>query len=185
MMGIKKKISNEDLDQLIEILKDRFQKNKDRHPDIEWEIIPQRLNLDNATPLYNMEVTGGEPDAIELTKEGKIIFCDCSAESPKERRSFCYDKEALKKRKQNPPLSDACSFAKKIGITILNEDEYMRLQKVGEFDNKTSSWLYTPKELRERGGAIFGDRRYGRVFVYHNGAESYYSSRGFRGKVEI
>lgn len=184
-INIKKSISSEDFTQLLDILKVRFQENKNRHPKLEWETVLQRINIKNALPLYNMEMTGGEPDVIGQTEEGKIIFCDCAAESPKQRRSLCYDREALEKRKQNAPLSDINTLAEKIGISILNEEDYFKLQQIGEFDRKTSSWLLTPLELRNRGGAIFGDCRYGRVFIYHNGADSYYSSRGFRGKVEI
>ncbi|MBR3345810.1 MAG: DUF4256 domain-containing protein [Solobacterium sp.] len=168
---------------MLEILKMRFFENKSRHPGLEWPDVERRIlahpqALDN---LQRMEKSGGEPDTIGFDKEtGKLIYCDCSKESPLGRRSLCYDEDALKKRKKNPPAGSALSMAQEIGASLLTEELYRKLQNVGEFDLKTSSWVETPETIRKEGGAIFCERRYGTVFTFHNGADSYYSVRGFR-----
>lgn len=173
---------------LLATLEDRFQKNMERHPGIKWDRV--RLELEKnekvLAALQAMESTGGEPDVIvPQTKSAQIIFCDCSAESPSGRRSLCYDKKALDARKENKPKGSAVEMAAKMGIELLTEDEYRHLQTLGEFDKKTSSWIHTPEDIRSLGGAIFCDRRYSKVFVYHNGAESYYAGRGFRGVIRV
>lgn len=169
---------------MLEILKNRFNENMDRHPNLKWEYVESRLK-DNAVALKalrNMEESGGEPDTTGFDDDGeKLIFCDCSKESPTDRRSLCYDDEALQKRKKNPPTGSAVQLAKEMGVELLTEELYYRLQQLGEFDLKTSSWIYAPEPIRKKGGALFCERRYGRVFTFHNGADSYYSSRGFRG----
>ncbi len=188
MENIKRELSQEQREVLFEVLKNRFEKNKNRHTDLEWAKVQARLdeNPDKLWSLNEMEATGGEPDVIGYDETtGEYIFCDCSAESPKERRSICYDREALESRKENKPKTSAAGMAADRGIELLSEDEYRELQKLGSFDQKTSSWLNTPAEIRKLGGAIFGDLRYGRVFVYHNCAESYYSARGFRGSLRV
>ena len=170
---------------LIKILKYRFENNKNRHKNIEWIDIEKKL-IQNSRVLNiisEMEKTSGEPDLIKL--DNVFVYCDCSAESPKDRRSLCYDQQALDSRKENKPKGNVIEMAKRIGIEILNQEQYKELQKVGEFDLKTSSWLKTPEKIRNMGGAIFGDRRYNEVFIYHNGAESYYAARGFRGFIKI
>ena len=170
---------------LIKILKNRFENNKNRHNSIEWIDIEKKL-IQNSRVLNiisEMEKTSGEPDVIKLGNE--FVYCDCSAESPKDRRSLCYDQQALDSRKENKPKGNVIEMAKRIGIEILNQEQYKELQKFGEFDLKTSSWLKTPSKIRKAGGAIFGDRRYDEVFIYHNGAESYYAARGFRGFLKI
>ena len=168
---------------MLEKLKNRFQKNMLFHPDLDWSIVEKRL-LDNPKSLkilQRMEESGGEPDTIGFDeKTGKLIFCDCAKESPSLRRSLCYDDEALKARTKNPPSGSAISMAKEIGASLLTEELYHRMQEFDEFDLKTSSWINTPKEIRQRGGALFCERRYGMVFTFHNGADSYYSVRGFR-----
>jgi hypothetical protein len=170
------------------VLKDRFLKNKRRHETIEWPEVEKRLK---AKPkklliLREMEVSGGEPDVIGIdAAPGEVIFCDCSAETPAGRRSLCYDREALDSRKEHKPVTSAMEMAATIGIEILTEDQYRHLQTLGEFDRKTSSWILTPKKIRALGGALFCDRRYDTVFVYHNGAESYYGVRGFRGSLRL
>ena len=173
---------------MLEILKNRFTENMDRHPNHEWEVVESQLK-DNAsalTALRNMEESGGEPDTIGFDEAGeKLIFCDCSKESPTDRRSLCYDDEALQKRKKNPPTGSAVQLAKEMGVELLTEELYYRLQQLGEFDLKTSSWIHAPESIRKKGGALFCERRYGRVFTFHNGADSYYSSRGFRGYILI
>jgi len=191
---MKKSLTPERSIELLQILQNRFEKNMDRHPNISWETVAKSLQQ-NPEKLYiinEMEETEGEPDVVFLSKNPKdaegndsqdIIFVDCAAESPKGRRSFCYDQDALDSRKEHKPKHSAIGFAKEIGITLLNEEEYHTLQSYGKFDLKTSTWLATPAAVRDLGGAIFGDRRYNRVFIYHNGAESYYAARGFRGKV--
>ena len=176
-----------DKENLLAILKERFERNMHRHADLEWEVVLQKIS-DDATVLGilgKMEGTGGEPDVIGMNDSEKLVFCDCSAESPSGRRSLCYDQEALEKRKANKPSGTAQGLAKGIGIQLLTEDMYFRLQSLGDFDLKTSSWLATPDAIREKGGAIFGDKRFGRTFIYHNGADSYYAARGFRGFVEV
>lgn len=182
------KLSLEDRDELMEKLRTRFDKNMVRHMGLNWTKVEARLD---AAPkklmvLSEMERTGGEPDVVGFDKKsGEYIFYDCSAESPKGRRSLCYDREAWKSRKEHKPADTAIDLAEAIGIELLTEDEYRELQTLGEFDLKTSSWVKTPDEIRKLGGAIFCDRRFDRVFTYHNGAESYYAARGFRGKVKI
>ena len=175
-------------DELLQTLQDRFEKNMRRHAKIAWEDVRARLekNPDALRSLQEMEATGGEPDVIGKSKDsGQFIFCDCSAESPNGRRSLCYDAEALASRKEHKPKNSAVEVASKMGIELLTEESYRELQKMGEFDTKTSSWIETPSDVRSRGGALFCDRRYGRVFVYHNGAESYYAARGFRGSIKV
>ncbi len=172
---------------LLETLKKRFDENLKRHEGVEWNDVEKRLEQqpEKLWSLSEMEKTGGEPDVIERTAEGTVIFCDCAPESPKGRRSLCFDKEALEARKKNKPLSSAVQEADRMGITILSEKEYMKMQELFPFDEKTSTWIDTPKKIRKLGGALFSDRRYDTVFVYHNGADSYYASRGFRGKLEV
>jgi hypothetical protein len=175
-------------DELFKVLKDRFEKNMERHSGILWDDVQARLEADpaKAWPLHEMERTGGEPDVVGYDKEtGEYIFCDCSAESPKGRRSLCYDHEALESRKENKPLNSAVGMAAAMGIELLTEEQYRELQKHGSFDTKTSSWVKTPDSIRRLGGALFCDRRYDTVFVYHNGAESYYAARGFRGSLRV
>jgi len=173
---------------LLGILKSRFEKNMGRHKNITWAAVQAKLE---AAPgklwsLYNMEETGGEPDVIGYNEAAaEYIFCDCSAESPKGRRSVCYDHEASAARKEFKPAHSAVAMAEEMGIELLNEQAYRALQQLGSFDNKTSSWLKTPEDIRKLGGAIFGDYRFGHVFVYHNGAESYYAARGFRGSISV
>lgn len=189
MNSRKKELSVEKKESLFEILKSRFEKNPDRHKSIKWKDVQARLDSgspEDQWPLNKMEETGGEPDVVGYDeKADKFIFFDCSAESPKGRRSLCYDQEALESRKKNKPKNSAVNLAASMGIELLTEQEYRELQKFGEFDLKTSSWVKTPNEIRKLGGAIFCDRRYNTVFTYHNGAESYYAARGFRGSVRI
>lgn len=166
--------------QFIEILKERFESNKHRHPNIKWEIVEQKLNSKYLKILQQMEETEGEPDVVEFKNRSEIIFVDCSKESPN-RRSLCYDQEALEARKQHKPESSVIQKCQEMGIELLDETLYKELQEIEDFDLKTSSWLKTPVEIRSKKGAIFGDKRYGRTFIYHNGADSYYASRGFRG----
>lgn len=176
------------LEDLINTLKFRFENNKKRHQKIEWSKIEAKLKANklNLLSLYQMEQTGGEPDVIDFDKEKEVYtFCDCSAESPKDRRSLCYDTEALESRKEFKPKNSAKNMAKEMGIELITEEQYRKLQTFGEFDTKTSSWIETPITIRKLGGAIFADRRYDHVFVYHNGAESYYASRGFRGILKV
>lgn len=174
-------------EELLQTLKARFDKNMHLHAGITWADVQARLdgNPDSLRSLQEMEATGGEPDVIGKIKEsGHFVFCDCSPESPK-RRSICYDAEALASRKENKPQGSAVEMAASMGIELLTEESYRELQHLGEFDKKTSSWIETPSEVRARGGALFCDRRYGKVFVYHNGAESYYAARGFRGSLKV
>lgn len=174
--------------ELISILENRFEKNMARHKGIEWASVQAKLEADTKKlkSLNEMESTGGEPDVIGFDKvAGEFIFCDCSAESPTGRRSTCYDAEALEARKENKPKNSAMAMADAMGIDLLTEAQYRDLQKLGSFDLKTSSWLKTPADIRKLGGAIFGDCRYGTVFIYHNGVESYYAARGFRGLLRI
>lgn len=174
--------------ELIKTLEDRFGKNMGRHSDIKWSSVQTKLetNPEKFQTLYEMEHTGGEPDVIGFDqKSGEFVFCDCSIESPIGRRSICYDRKALDSRKKNKPSGNAIEMAASIGIEILTEQQYRELQEFGDFDLKTSSWVKTPDKIRDLGGALFCDRRYGQVFVYHNGAESYYAARGFRGRLKV
>lgn len=183
-----KSLSEAQLEELLNILQNRFDQNMHRHEKLKWEKVADRLKADTVKlwKLQEMERTGGEPDVVGFDENrGEFIFYDCAAESPKGRRSLCYDPEALESRKKFKPENSALGMASDIGVDLMTEEEYRNLQKLGEFDTKTSSWLSTPSEVREKGGAIFGDRRYGRVFVYHNGAESYYKSRGFRAVLRV
>jgi hypothetical protein len=180
----KKKISAADSRELIQKLKARFLKNAERHKNISWDEIQSRLesNSEKLWSLNEMERTGGEPDVIGYDKKNdEYIFCDCSIESPSGRRSLCYDREALNSRKEHKPANNALDMANEMGISLLNEEQYRQLQTMGKFDTKTSSWIETPEKIRKLGGAVFCDRRYDHVFLYHNGAESYYAARGFRG----
>ena len=173
---------------LLQTLKSRFEKNMHRHKSIKWLDVEERLTSSPATlwSLHQMESSGGEPDVIGKDKKsGEFLFCDCSPESPKGRRSICYDQQALESRKEHKPANSAMNMAAEMGIEILTEEEYRQLQELDEFDLKTSSWIKTPADIRGRGGALFCDRRYGHVFVYHNGAESYYAARGFRGMLKV
>ena len=184
----KKNLPPEQRDELLSILKTRFEKNRNRHKDLGWGEIQTKLeaNPNGLWSLYEMERTGGEPDVVGHDKKtGTYIFYDCSVESPKGRRSVCYDRAALESRKENKPANNAFDMATAMGITLLNEQEYRELQRFGDFDTKTSSWIQTPAEIRSLGGALFADFRYGNVFVYHNGAESYYAARGFRGALRV
>ena len=187
-MGNKKELSSEQPEELLRVLKGRFEKNMDRHKGLEWDKIQAKLeaNTEKLWSLNEMERTGGEPDVVGHDKKtGEYIFYDCSSESPKGRRSVCYDNEALKSRKEHKPANNAIDMTTAMGIEILTEEQYQELQKLGNFDAKTSSWLKTPSEIRKLGGAIFADYRYGTVFVYHNGAESYYAARAFRGSLRV
>ncbi len=174
--------------ELLFTLNKRFNENMRRHSDIKWENVLKKLveSDKKLNALYQMEITGGEPDVVDYEEiSGEYIFFDCSAESPKERRSTCYDRKAWEERKEHKPKTDAMTMAEEIGIELLSEENYRYLQALGEFDLKTSSWLKTPAEIRKLGGAIFGDRRYDSVFVYHNGVQSYYGARGFRGSLNV
>lgn len=187
-MKAKNKLSAQEQDELIGILKVRFEKNKNRHIDLEWSKVQEKLesNPDKLWSLLEMEKTEGEPDVIGFDKNtNEYIFCDCVAESPKARRSLCYDRKALDSRKEHKPKNSALDMASEMGIEILTEEQYRQLQELGNFDTKTSTWIATPEEVRKLGGAIFADYRYGRVFIYHNGAESYYAARGFRGTLRV
>ncbi len=175
-------------EELLKTLKARFEKNMNRHKGLDWEKVLAKLeaNPEKFWSLDEMEETGGEPDVIAYDKKsGEYIFCDCSPESPKGRRSLCYDHEALEARKEHKPANSAVNMAAEMGIELLSEQEYRKLQELGNFDLKTSSWVKTPPEIRRLGGAIFCDRRYNAVFMYHNGAESYYAARGFRGLLRV
>ena len=186
--GSKKKLSPQQLAELVEELKERFEKNMNRHKGLKWTDVQAKLEAapDKLWSLAEMERTGGEPDVIAFDKKtGEYVFYDCSPESPKGRRSLCYDRQAWESRKEHKPESDAISVAAAMGVEILTEEQYRELQQLGEFDLKTSNWVKTPAEIRSLGGAIFCDRRFGRVFTYHNGAESYYAARGFRGSLRI
>ncbi|MEK9159334.1 MAG: DUF4256 domain-containing protein [Patescibacteria group bacterium] len=169
---------------LLKTLKDRFEKNMHRHKGLKWADVEKKLNAKNLATLSEMESTGGEPDVVGSEK-GEYIFFDCSAESPTGRRSFCYDPAALHARKEHKPKNSAIEMAADMDIELLTEEEYRALQELGEFDLKTSSWIKTPPAIRKLGGALFCDRRYNTVFVYHNGAESYYAARGFRGSLRV
>lgn len=183
-----KELSSEQREELVTLLKARFEKNRNRHESLEWEQVQARLEAkpEKIRSLYEMEQTGGEPDVVGRDEAtGEILFYDCSAESPKGRRSLCYDREALDSRKEYKPQNSATDVAGEMGIELLTEEQYRELQKLGEFDLKTSSWVKTPEKIRMLGGAVFCDRRYDTVFLYHNGAESYYAARGFRGSLRI
>lgn len=185
---MKNKILPADREELLKELKTRFEKYVGRHKGLEWAKVQAKLEAkpEKLWTLSEMERTGGEPDAVGFDKKtGEFIFFDCSAESPRERRSLCYDRDAWESRKEHKPKDTAVDMAAAIGIEILTEDEYRELQNLGEFDLKTSSWVKTPTDIRSLGGAIFCDRRFGRVFTYHNGAESYYAARGFRGSLRV
>jgi hypothetical protein len=187
-MRNKKELSPEQGEELLRTLKARFEKNMNRHKGIEWEKVQARLEakIENLWSLNEMERTGGEPDVVDQDeKSGEYIFYDCSAESPKGRRSVCYDREGLESRKVHKPENNAIDMAAAMGIEILTEEQYRELQKLGNFDTKTSSWIKTPADIRKLGGAIFADFRYGNVFVYHNGAQSYYGARAFRGLLRV
>lgn len=187
-MENKKELSSDQQKELLEILRVRFEKNSFRHKDLEWEKVQARLsrNPNKLWSLHEMETTGGEPDVVGQTKNtGEFIFYDCSSESPAGRRSLCYDREGQDSRKEFKPATNAIDLAAEMGIELLTEEQYRELQKLGKFDSKTSSWLKTPAEIRKLGGALFGDFRYGAVFVYHNGAQSYYSGRAFRGWLSV
>ncbi|WP_352421493.1 DUF4256 domain-containing protein [Proteiniphilum sp.] len=182
------KLSQERKDELFDILQDRFEKNMGRHKGLDWNKLQIKLesNPEKIWSLNEMEETGGEPDVIGFDREtGEYLFCDCVLESPKGRRSLCYDPEALASRKEHKPQGSAVEMASRMKIELLTEDQYMKLQELGKFDTKTSSWIITPPDIRRLGGALFGNWHFGRVFIYHNGAESYYSSRGFRGLLRV
>lgn len=184
----KQKLSAAQRDELIKALKTRFEKNMNRHKGIEWAKVQAKLeaNAEKLWSLYEMEYTEGEPDVVGVDKKtGEYIFFDCAAESPKGRRSICYDHEALESRKEHKPANSAIGMAADMGIEILTEEQYRELQQLGNFDTKTSSWVMTPPAIRKLGGAIFCDKRYGNVFTYHNGAESYYAARAFRGALKV
>ena len=186
--GDEKALSAEQREALLGVLKTRFEKNANRHPALDWAGVQARLDADpeKLRPLHEMERTGGEPDVVGVDEQtGEIVFYDCSAESPAGRRNLCYDRQALDARKEFKPGDNAVDTAAAMGIEILSEEQYRELQKLGAFDLKTSSWVTTPVDIRERGGALFCDSRYGHVFVYHNGAESYYAARGFRGSLKV
>jgi hypothetical protein len=186
--SINKGLSPEQREELLRAVKARFEKNMNRHKDLEWAGVQAKLeaNLEKLWSLNEMERSGGEPDVVGFDKKtGEYIFFDCSAESPKDRRNICYDRAALEARKEFKPKDTAMDMAAAIGVEILTEEQYRELQQIGNFDTKTSSWLKTPPEIRKLGGAIFADRRYDHVFVYHNGADSYYGVRGFRGSLRV
>ena len=182
------KLSAEQRKKLLSMLKARFEKNMQRHEGLAWDAVQARLEAhpEKLWSLHEMERTGGEPDVVGRDrKSGEYIFFDCAEESPKGRRSLCYDREGLNSRKEFKPANSAVDMAHEMGVELLTEQQYRELQSLGEFDRKTSSWLQTPERIRELGGAIFGDRRYDTVFVYHNGAQSYYAARGFRGSLRV
>lgn len=187
-MGNKIGLSLEQFEELLGILKTRFEKNTHRHKGIEWAKVQVRLesNQEKLRSLNEMEITGGEPDVVGYdTKTGEYVFYDCAAESPKGRRSICYDHQALEARKEHKPVNSAIGMAADMGVELLTEEQYRELQQLEKFDTKTSSWIKTPAEIRKLGGAIFADYRYGKVFIYHNGAESYYAARGFRSTLSV
>jgi hypothetical protein len=184
----RKKVSPEERDALLGTLKARFERHMGRHEGLAWQTVAARLSAspEKLWSLGEMERTGGEPDVVSYDrKTGAVVFFDCAAESPTGRRSTCYDREALAARKEHKPRASALEMAADMGIEMLTEEQYRELQKLGEFDTKTSSWVRTPPDIRQRGGAVFCDRRYGHVFLYHNGAESYYAARGFRGALIV
>src|SRR6478736_2003455 len=184
----KRDLSPKQREDLLKALKARFEKNMNRHQGLKWAQVQAKLeaHAEKLWSLSEMERTGGEPDVVGHDKKtGEYIFYDCSAESPKDRRSLCYDREALESRKENKPANNAMDVASAMGVELLSEEEYRALQKLGNFDTKTSSWVHTPSAIRKLGGALFCDRRYNTVFLYHNGAESYYAARGFRGSLRV
>ncbi len=190
MEGIKmkKQLSPSQREELLCTLRNRFDQHRSRHQDLEWSKLQARLEAhpDKLISLHEMNATGGEPDVVRLDKKtGEYLFIDCSAETPKGRVSVCYDREGLESRKEHKPKSNAIDMAAAMGIELLTEAEYHELQKLGEFDKKTSSWVRTPTDIRKLGGALYGERRYGRIFVGHNGAQSYYAVRGFRGSLRV
>jgi len=188
MNSDKKELPLDQREELLQALQARFEKNKLRHEEIEWAPVQAKLegNPEKLWSLYEMERTGGEPDVVGFDQQtDEYLFYDCAAESPKGRRSVCYDHEALESRKEHKPENSAVEMAADMGITLLTEEQYRELQQLGNFDTKTSSWVKTPAAIRKLGGALFGDRRYGQVFVYHNGAESYYAARAFRGALRV
>ena len=184
----KKELSSQQREELLRTLKARFEKNMNRHKGLDWTKVQARLEA-NAKQLWSlneMETTGGEPDVVGHDKKtGEYIFYDCSVESPKGRRSICYDREALEARKEHKPKDSAIDMAAAMGVELLTEEQYRELQQLGEFDPKTSSWVKTPSDIRKLGGALYCDRRYNTVFLYHNGADSYYAARGFRGSLRV
>jgi len=187
-MNNKKALSPNQREELLKTLKSRFEKNMSRHKGLEWAKVQAKLeaNPEKLWSLNEMEKTGGEPDVVGLDKKsGEYVFYDCSAESPKGRRSLCYDREALDSRKEHKPKNSVIDMAAAMGIEILTEEQYRELQQLGEFDTKTQSWLKTPSDIRKLGGAIFADRRYNHVFTFHNGADSYYAARAFRGSLRV
>jgi len=188
MKEISNPLPQERIDELFRILRIRFEKNMERHTGLHWGEIQTKLenNPEKLWSVNEMEETGGEPDVMGFDKKtGEYLFCDCSAESPKGRRSTCYDPDALESRKEHKPKHSAVGMAAEMGIELLTEEQYRELQQLGKFDAKTSSWITTPTDIRELGGALFGDWRFGHVFIYHNGAESYYAARGFRGLLRV
>ncbi|MGN6532141.1 MAG: DUF4256 domain-containing protein [Ginsengibacter sp.] len=190
MKNYKKRLLPEQCEKVIITLKARFERNQNRHKNINWPEVQSNLSApdsyDKLWSLHEMERTGGEPDVVGYDKKtGEYIFYDCSPQSPEGRRNLCYDLEALQARKENKPLDNAIDMSAAIGIQILSEEEYRELQKLGDFDTKTSSWVKTPADIRKLGGALFCDRRYDKVFLYHNGASSYYAARGFRGSLKV
>ncbi len=185
---MKNKISPQQTEELIRLLQARFEKNAARHSDLRWNEVLARLEVvpEKIHSLAEMERTGGEPDVVWRDEStGAFVFCDCSPETPKGRVSVCYDRAAMDSRKEHKPAANAIDMAAAMGTELLTEEEYLALQKLGEFDSKTSSWLKTPEVVRKLGGALFGDRRYGRVFIYHNGAQSYFAARGFRCSLRV
>lgn len=185
---MKNSLSAEQKHELLQLLQHRFEKNRHRHKEVNWAEVEKRIAGDDdiLATLFVMEETGGEPDVVQLSDEPKTLyFVDCSKETPKGRRSICYDQDALESRKMHKPAHSAQGMAEEMGVTIFSEELYYALQKLEAFDEKTSSWLDTPTPIREKGGALFGDRRFGRVFTYHNGAESYYGVRGFRAFIKV
>jgi hypothetical protein len=187
-VGTKKELSPKEREELLGALKARFEKNMNRHKGLEWAKVQAKVeaNAEKLWSLGEMEKTGGEPDVVgHDQKTGEYIFFDCSPESPKGRAGVCYDREALASRKEHKPKNSAMDVATAMGVELLTEEQYHELQKLGEFDTKTTTWVKTPADIRKLGGAIFGDRRYGRVFIYHNGAQSYYSARGFRASLRV
>jgi hypothetical protein len=188
IMSNKKQLSPKQREELLKALKARFEKNLNRHKGLDWAKVQAKLeaSAEKLWSLNEMESTGGEPDVVGQDKKtGEYVFYDCSAESPKGRTSFCYDREALDSRKEHKPKNNVVDMAAAMGVELLTEEQYFELQKLGEFDTKSSSWVKAPADVRKLGGALFCDRRYGRVFVFHNGAESYYSGRGFRGSLRV
>jgi hypothetical protein len=187
-IGTKKELPPEQREDLLSALKTRFEKNMNRHKGLDWAKVEAKLeaNTEKLWSLNEMERTGGEPDVVGHDKKtGEYIFFDCSPESPKGRAGVCYDREGLDSRKEHKPKNNAIDMAAAMGIELLTEEQYQDLQKLGDFDTKTTSWLKAPADMRKLGGALFGDRRFGRVFVYHNGAQSYYSARGFRASLRV